>query len=278
MFTENESPDILNSKIKKLRIELPHYTFSHSASGDSPHAFIGRERIRERIKKVIEDSPDEPGVYLIAGNRGVGKTSLISWVINETSLRTKTSFTENFKYIILLLLAVVGIHVITRFCVKIFCIDETNLLIFWLVISAIFFLILCCFNSYRFKMPQVYGFSRKICNYIKCLIYGITSAIKELSYLVNLRNPYGKTQYILKIILVVCYTQICSLFKQLFSLFFNINSLPYDITPLQAFVFYLYFVFTFILLRFVRDKLREYHRNRKNVKSVNDIIYDIESP
>ena len=99
-------PDILNSKIKKIRIELPRYSFSHSSSGDSPHAFIGRERIRERMKKVVEDSPNEPGVYLIAGNRGVGKTSLVSEVIKETSLMTDTAFFKNLKYFVLLLLAV----------------------------------------------------------------------------------------------------------------------------------------------------------------------------
>ena len=86
-------PDIFNSKIQKLRIELPHYSFSHSSSGDSPHAFIGRERILEKLKKVVEDSPDEPGVYLVAGNRGVGKTSLVSQVIKETSFQPKSKFT-----------------------------------------------------------------------------------------------------------------------------------------------------------------------------------------
>jgi hypothetical protein len=49
-----KTPDIFNSKIKKLRIELPHYDFSHSSSsGDSPHDFIIRERIREKLNKVI---------------------------------------------------------------------------------------------------------------------------------------------------------------------------------------------------------------------------------
>jgi len=94
-----ETPDILNSKIKKLRIELPHYRFSHSSSGDSSHHFIGRERTKERLKKIIEDSPDEPGVYLIAGNRGVGKTSLVSEVIKETSLETNSTFFKKLKYL-----------------------------------------------------------------------------------------------------------------------------------------------------------------------------------
>jgi len=92
-----ETPDILNSKIKKIRIELPDYKFSHSASGDSTHTFIGRERIREKLKRLVEDSPDEPGVYLVAGNRGVGKTSLVSEVIKDTSLRQESNFFKDLK-------------------------------------------------------------------------------------------------------------------------------------------------------------------------------------
>jgi hypothetical protein len=105
-----KTSDILNSKIKKLLIELPHYSFSHSSSGDSPHAFIGRVRMQEKLKKIIEDSPDEPGVYLIAGNRGVGKTNLINKVIKETSLEGKSKFSENLGYLVLLFLAVIGIQ------------------------------------------------------------------------------------------------------------------------------------------------------------------------
>jgi Cdc6-like AAA superfamily ATPase len=92
-----ETPDILNSKIKKLRIELPDYHFSHSASGDSQQKFIGRERILEKLKRIVVDSPDEPGVYMVTGNRGVGKTSLVCEVIKETSLRTESNFFDSLK-------------------------------------------------------------------------------------------------------------------------------------------------------------------------------------
>jgi len=177
-------PDILNSKIKKIRIELPHYSFSHSSSGDSPHEFIGREKTREKLKKVIEDSPDEPGVYLIAGNRGVGKTSLVSWVINETSLKTKTKFTENFRYILLLLLAVAGI----QFCLQNFNIPKNHSFILGIIsflAFSLFFIILCCFNSYRRDIVK-----RNI--YLK-IFDSIISAFKELSYFINQYSPYGKT-------------------------------------------------------------------------------------
>jgi hypothetical protein len=56
----------------------------------------------------MTDSPDAPGVYMVAGNRGVGKTSLINEVIKATSLRQNSWFTENLKYLILFLAAIAG--------------------------------------------------------------------------------------------------------------------------------------------------------------------------
>ena len=233
-----EKTDILNSKIKKLRIELPHYSFSHSSSGDSSHDFIGRKRIKEKLKKVIEDSPEEPGVYLVAGNRGVGKTSLVNEVIKETSLEGKSSFSENLRYLILLFLAVVG----TQFCSQQFSGFFENIWIIrviWFMLFTLSFIILCCSNIYRRKFPKQ-NKCLKICN-------SITSAIKELSYLINPK----KTQNLLKIVLIVSFTQICSHFS--------------DITPIQAFGFYLCFVFMFC--RFLRNRLREYCQKYKNYKS-----------
>jgi hypothetical protein len=57
---------------------------------------------------VIEDSPDEPGVYMVAGNRGVGKTNLVSKIINETSLQSHSNFSANLGYLFFILLTVVG--------------------------------------------------------------------------------------------------------------------------------------------------------------------------
>jgi hypothetical protein len=252
-----EPQDILSSKIKKLLIELPHYSFSHSSSGDSSHTFIGRERYREKLRKVIEDSTDEPGVYLITGNRGVGKTNLVSKVINETSLPTNSNFFKNLRYLFLLLLAVTA----TQFCSQTFSpIDK----IIWIVSQVLFlplFVTLCCCNGYRRKLPKRANIWKKVKN-------GVTSAFKELGCLINPYNPYRKTQYVLKLVLVVCYTQICSLF-----------SCISPTSPTQAFVFYLCFVLSFMFRGFIRGKLREDYRKYKKDKRSgrqNDSINDIE--
>jgi len=252
-------PDILNSKIKKLRIELPHYTFSHSSSGDSSHDFIGRERIRERLKKVIEDSPDEPGVYLIAGNRGVGKTSLVSWVINKTSLRTKSKFIENLRYVILLFLSVIVTQFLISFCLREFPQFIMKIYVIGSAILVLSYITLCIFNSYRYRIPkQTHEIWKKVWNCIKSVFNCVISAINELSYLINPHNPYGKTQYLLKIILIIGYTQIYSIFNPC-------------VTPVQAFIFYMCFVFVFMFWRFIRRKLREYYRRNEKLSKMNHL-------
>jgi len=247
-------PDILNSKIKKLRIELPHYSFSHSSSGDSPHAFIGRERTREKLKKIIEDSPDEPGVYLVAGNRGVGKTSLVSWVINETSLRDKTRFAENFRFALLLFLVVAIVQVITQFCINELSIYKMNLIIFWAVIFAFSFMLQCCYNSYRRKFSkQKYGFFKKILDCVK-------SAIKEMSHFINPYNPYGRTQYLLKIISAAGLTQLVSKI--------------FCITPVIPFLVYLVIVTGYNAFRFIRKKRNKIkQKNKKEELLESDTSY-----
>jgi len=80
-------PEIFDSKIKKIRIELPDYHFSHSLS-DKSH-FVGRKKILEKLKSLIKDSENKTGVYLVTGNRGVGKTSFVDKVIKATERTNK---------------------------------------------------------------------------------------------------------------------------------------------------------------------------------------------
>jgi len=238
-----KTPDILNSKIKKLRIELPHYSFSHSSSGDSPHTFIGRVRILEKLKKIIEDSPDEPGVYLIAGNRGVGKTSLVSEVIKETSLETKSNFSKNLRYLIFLFLAVVG----TQFCLQEFGIYEKYSIIFG-VIFILSFLRLCFSNDYRHKFPKKTSWTKHI--------KGATiSALKELSYL-NPYSSYKSTQIALKTILIVSFTQI----------FFIKTS---SVTPIKVFFGYLAIVFLGMCI----NKSRKYIKKKYKISLIISQIF-----
>ncbi|MDR0232877.1 MAG: hypothetical protein LBI82_12270 [Dysgonamonadaceae bacterium] len=230
-------PDILNSKIKKLQIELPHYSFSHSSSEES-HTFVGRKQVQKKLKKLIEATDDKTGVYLVTGNRGVGKTSLVNQVINQTSLQQHTNFSKNLTYLFFLLFAVAG----TQFLTGIDIVKENQIWssLFFFVLGIITFVFLCKYNSYRRKNPE-----QKYWDYY-------TSAIEELSFLTNPHNPYRTTQYLLKIILIICYTQIISVIP--------------NITSTKAFVFYLCFVFAFMFWRFIKSKLYEYYSKYKKEK------------
>jgi len=248
-----ETPDILNSKIKKIRVELPHYSFSHSSSGDSSHDFIGRERIKEKLKQVIEDSPDEPGVYLIAGNRGVGKTSYVNEIVKKTSLQPKSDFTENLRYVIILFLAVAG----TQSYLQEFSRFANKIQIIWPILLGLSLITLCFFNSHRHKFTkQKHGIFRRILNCVKSISDGIVSAFEELSFLINPCNPYGKTQYVLKVIFVICGTQ----FLSIISCF----------TPTIILFVYLAIVFLCIYIRSIIKKLQEY--KNKNISKINIIF------
>ena len=68
----------LDSKIKSIYIELPDYTFNHSANSDNYDYYIGRQRAFDRLKMLLQNTRTcESGTYLVAGYRGMGKTSLV---------------------------------------------------------------------------------------------------------------------------------------------------------------------------------------------------------
>jgi len=245
MDTNNISTDILDSKIKKLRIELPHFSFSHSSSEEeSQHTFVGRKQIRKKLKKLVEATDDKTGVYLVTGNRGVGKTSLVNKVISQTSLQPDSIFFKNLNYLFILISAVIG----TQFCLQEFGISPIKFNnTFWiiLILGVVCFFLLCCFNGFRHKISKQ---KHRICKYLKEICDSFIFGLNELFFLTNPYNPYKTTQYLLKIIFIVCFAQIISLYT--------------DFTSTFVFIFYLGVVFVFMLGRFGRNKWRNYKKER----------------
>ena len=272
-----ELENILDSRIKKVRIELPHYNFSHSSSGESSHAFLGRKKIKDKLKKIVEATTDETGVYLVTGNRGVGKTSLVSRVITETSLQLNSDFFKNLKYLLGLLFSVV----VTQFCLQRFEItpfwlqnflqeflqkfhistSPWNVLLLFCILSS--FVMLYWFSCYRRKIPKQKKIIWKIWNIVKEIWNFLKTAFKELFFLISPYNPYKSTQYILKIILVVSLTQIFP--RITFS-----TSFPFiefiekgKMTPTMVFFYYLCIVFFIRWLQFVFSKSHEFSQEYK---------------
>jgi len=88
---------MINSRIKDIYIELPGYKYNHRSRTEN---FIGRIDVKERLLNLltIDDYNDCPtGVYLVAGYRGVGKTSLVEYVIDELNKPNERNDLEKLK-------------------------------------------------------------------------------------------------------------------------------------------------------------------------------------
>ncbi len=75
------------SYMKDIYIEFHDYSFIHSPSqgSNSSNRFIGRKKLKERIKDLLIKGETRSGAYLITGYRGIGKSSLVNQVIDELS-------------------------------------------------------------------------------------------------------------------------------------------------------------------------------------------------
>jgi hypothetical protein len=106
MKNKKNYPNILDSKTKKVLIELPQYTFYHSTSSSRARDFfLGRKSLLARLKSLLVDTTSKTGVYLVTGNKGVGKSSLVDKVIDETSLNN-FQVSVSIKYLLAILVFV----------------------------------------------------------------------------------------------------------------------------------------------------------------------------
>lgn len=73
------------SKIKNIYFPLRNYKFDHGLNETKgPNKkFIGREKIKTKLKLLLEQRDTAHGAYLVTGYRGMGKTSMVREVINE---------------------------------------------------------------------------------------------------------------------------------------------------------------------------------------------------
>jgi hypothetical protein len=187
-----ETPDILNSRIKKIRIELPHYGFSHSSSpsDESTNTFVGRKDVFGRLKELVRDTDDKVGVYMVTGNRGVGKSSLVNKVIRHTSLQSGVR--DVLKYLVVLFCAVAGV----QFCLQ--YVKDIN----W--IRPVFCVI---FATSLVSLFRISEYRRRKCRFCNAIV----AVFKDLSSLRNQFSQHKATRYLLKIMSIVCLTQIASM-------------------------------------------------------------------
>ncbi len=101
--------DILNdfsSKIKRIHLELQDYSYFHGPSelGRIDRRFIGREEISEKLKLILTKNEARTGAYLVAGHRGMGKSSYVNKVLTELfgNQSRKSDLTRHLKILLVL--------------------------------------------------------------------------------------------------------------------------------------------------------------------------------
>jgi len=232
---KNKKTDILDSRIKKVLIELPHYTFSHSSTEKSQH-FVGRVQVLRKLRKLIESTIDKTGVYLVTGNRGVGKTSLVSQVISQTSLQRNSEFFRGLRYFFVPLL----FAALTQFCLQWFKIpsglDPMGKVIFWSIVGTLLLTssgLICYYNDYILKNTE-HKWHKRIWHYVK-------STCNAYVLLPNYQNQYNRWLFFLNTIFIVSIVQ--------FAFF-----IPY-FTPVLVLIIFTPIIF---LLKFCISKNRRY--------------------
>ena len=100
--------DIYSSKVKRVNIPIPEFTFFHKASSEEKvdPKFIGREQISDKLYSWLKDD-HIGGSYLVTGFRGMGKSSFVGRVLNKLVRRTTNR--ENIVGISFFLLFFLGL-------------------------------------------------------------------------------------------------------------------------------------------------------------------------
>jgi hypothetical protein len=94
--------DDFSSKLKRVFVELHNYSYYHGPSDNKQpdSRFIGRKRQIEKLRSVLTDTEKKSGTYLIAGYRGMGKTSYVNKVL-ELIYSPVTFFSKLIYFIFL---------------------------------------------------------------------------------------------------------------------------------------------------------------------------------
>jgi len=96
----------LKSKIKNVIIELHNYSFFHGPTDleDADDRFVGRLHLINHLRTLLTRSSTKSGVYLVAGYRGMGKSSYVNKAIDGITCCNKSIIKlERFIRIFLML-------------------------------------------------------------------------------------------------------------------------------------------------------------------------------
>lgn len=174
---KNERPtrnikDSFYAKIPTIYLELHRFNFRHGTYQSPSQNFIGRDDIRSRLRAILTHNDSNSGTYLITGDRGVGKTSLVNKVLEELAppKRIPKGFIRFFNLAISTFVASILINLTSD-------INQIKMPLGIKLIPTICFCIfslctfyICYFSLYREKHSKLIGYAE--CIFKEYLLWG----------------------------------------------------------------------------------------------------------
>ncbi|GHU78999.1 hypothetical protein FACS1894145_2200 [Bacteroidia bacterium] len=253
-------PDILNSRNERVILELPNYSYCHSSqTQDESHSlfFLGRQSLLRKLKNLLSTAASKTGVYLVTGNRGVGKSRLVEELIKETSLQ-KHSFANYISFLFVALFLTLGLQYVTnQESIKNFIELRKLWITIILGISSVILLFVIGHYSYLRTTTRQYeknfkGFGEHGINW-SGIWHSSKAILKDFLMIPSKTNPFLRTQNVLKLILLLLLIQISATIT--------------CFTHFQLFIIYLSAVFGYYYVKYAKQILIQEYRESYNSKS-----------
>lgn len=161
---EKGEPININSRIKKIVIQLHNYSLFHGPSEifNLDDRFVGRTELIAKLSTVLTRNKNKSGAYLVTGYRGMGKSSFVSQTISKiSSCQNSVHDTERFiRVIIGIMLMLTIAFVIEKNCEPIWLNIFLMVSIFgsgistWILRKSLNFKFLNIFNAIDTSIPH----------------------------------------------------------------------------------------------------------------------------
>ena len=257
-------PDTLNSRNERVILELPNFSYCHSSQTQTKNQsfFLGRPSLLRKLINLLSASTNKTGVYLVTGDRGVGKSRLVEKVIEETSLN-RTNLLNHISFLFVALFLTLGLQYVTNQNLH-----NISKLWWWiiLVIQIISFLILFfIMGHYSFVRRTAKDYEKKkwvyfiFINeespgiYLSGVVRTLKAAAIDFFLLPDKANPFLRTRNILKLVLILLLVQILS-------------AISNELTQFQYFIVYLCATLGYNYVKYAGRVLIEEYRKSYNNK------------
>ena len=231
-----------DSKTENVYIGLPDYAYKHSSATSETGSpkFIGRKGLVNKLKNLILFSSSKTGVYLVTGNRGTGKSSLVDEVIKQTTIKKQFSHKIFYQLIILGLLLMFQLT-FTAFdkMLNIDLMKDGNICWFKWILTSIAFISFCvvAYLSERRKKWREYSKNK----FWWQVGYYLEGGMKSILHFNTTYNSGFRYRNVLSILFIVSTIQ---------TVYLWLSPNNPELTQLKLFIGYLLFLYGYTFFRF----------------------------